>query len=105
MRRSCRPRLASRPATWDIHSAADPYYLCCYAGVYAPRDIKDEQWSNIQKEKTYTAYAMLNFALDDLRVDGNAGVRVVRTENTAKGYVVFPNVAYARTWALARQCR
>src|SRR5690606_16684366 len=21
----------------DIHSAADPYYTCCYAGVYAPR--------------------------------------------------------------------
>ncbi|KAF1692952.1 TonB-dependent receptor [Pseudoxanthomonas jiangsuensis] len=79
----------------DIHSAADPYYLCCYAGVYAPRDTSDEQWSNIQKEKTYAAYAMLNFAVDSMRMDGNVGVRVVRTENSADGYLIFPNVAYA----------
>lgn len=38
---------------------------------------------------------MLNFGLDDVAFDGNVGVRVVRTENSAKGYVVFPNQVYA----------
>ena len=78
-----------------IHSAADPYYLCCYAGVYQPRDLSDEQWGNVQSEKTYAAYAMLDFAVDDMMLDGNVGVRVVRTENSAEGYLVFPNVPYA----------
>lgn len=79
----------------QIHSAADPYYLCCYAGVYAPRDMEDEQWGNVQNERTYAAYAMLDFAVDDMMLDGNVGVRVVRTENSADGYLVFPNVVYA----------
>ena len=80
----------------DIHGAADPYYINGnYAGLYAPRDLSDPQWGNIQKEKTYAAYAMLNFAVDDLLLDGNVGVRVVRTENSADGYLVYPNVAYA----------
>ena len=78
-----------------IHSAADPYYTCCYAGVYAPRNLADKQWANIQKERTYAAYAMLDFAMDDLRLDGNVGVRVIRTENSADGYLVYPNVGYA----------
>ena len=78
-----------------IHSAADPYYLCCYAGVYAPRNLADPQWGNEQREKTYAAYAMLNFAVDDLLLDGNFGVRVVRTENSAAGYLVYPNQPYA----------
>ncbi|MCR6663711.1 MAG: TonB-dependent receptor [Luteimonas sp.] len=84
------------PATYqDIHSAADPYYTCCYAGVYAPRNLSDPQWRNVQGERTYAAYAMVNFAVDDLLLDGNFGVRVVRTENSADGYVVYPDVAYA----------
>ena len=38
---------------------------------------------------------MLNFGLDEHMLDGNVGVRVVRTENTAAGYLTFPNVVYA----------
>lgn len=78
-----------------IHAAADPYYTCCYAGTYAPRNLDDPQWRNVQAERTYAAYAMLNFAVDDLLLDGNVGVRVVRTENSADGFLVYPNVAYA----------
>ena len=84
------------PASYqDIHDAADPYYTCCYAGTYAPRNLNDPQWRNVQTERTYAAYAMLNFAVDDWLLDGNVGVRVVRTESTADGFVVYPNVAYA----------
>ncbi len=84
------------PATYqDIHAAADPYYTCCYAGAYAPRNLNDVQWRNVQGERTYAAYAMLNFGFDDKPIDGNIGVRVVRTENSADGYVVYPDVAYA----------
>jgi iron complex outermembrane recepter protein len=55
----------------------------------------DPQWRNVQAERTYAAYAMLNFAVDDLMLDGNVGVRVVRTENSADGFLVYPDVAYA----------
>ena len=54
------------------------------------------QHTNVQEESTNGAYLMLNFGLDDVAFDGNVGVRVVRTENTAKGYLVFPNASFAR---------
>lgn len=78
----------------DIHGAATPYYTCCY-GQITPRNLADPQWGNVQKERTYAAYAMVNFAVDDKRLDGNVGVRVVRTENSADGYIVYPNNAFA----------
>lgn len=76
----------------DIHGAATPYYLCCY-GQITPRNMQDPQWRNVQNETTTAAYAMLDFALDDIRLDGNIGVRAVRTENSASGFLVYPNVA------------
>ena len=33
--------------------------------------------------------------MDDARIDGNVGVRVIRTENSADGYLVYPNNAFA----------
>lgn len=78
----------------DIHGAAIPYYSCCY-GQITPRNLADPQWGNVQKERTYAAYAMVNFAVDDMMLDGNFGVRVVRTENSADGYLVYPNNAFA----------
>ncbi|MBC7989303.1 MAG: TonB-dependent receptor [Luteimonas sp.] len=77
-----------------IHGAAAPYYTCCY-GQITPRNIRDPQWSNVQNETTTAAYAMLDFAVDDMRLDGNVGVRAVRTENTAQGFLVYPNQAFA----------
>jgi len=79
---------------YEIHHAATPYYDCCY-GEIAARDVDDPQWRNTQDEKTYAAYAMLNFAFDDVLLDGNLGVRVVRTRNGTDGFRIFPNVAYA----------
>jgi TonB-dependent receptor len=77
-----------------IHDAASPFYLCCYAGAYQTL-VPSEQHTNIQKETTESAYFMLNFGLDEHMLDGNVGVRVVRTENAAAGYLTFPNVVYA----------
>ncbi len=79
----------------DIHGAATPYYTCCY-GQITPRSLADPQWRNVQGERTYAAYAMLNFASDSMPLDGNFGVRVVRTENNADGYLVFPNATLAQ---------
>ena len=78
----------------DIHEAATPYYACCY-GQITPRNIRDPQWTNVQSETTTAAYAMLDFALDDILLDGNVGVRVVRTKNSASGYLIYPNSIYA----------
>ena len=76
-----------------IHDAAVPYYLCC--SDYTPRNLADPQWGNEQREKTYAGYAMLNFAMDALMLDGNIGVRVVRTENEADGFLVYPSLGFA----------
>jgi iron complex outermembrane receptor protein len=76
----------------SIHDAAAPYYNCCIG--YSTTAL-DKQHTNVQNETTRAAYAMVNFALDDARLDGNVGVRVVRTENDASGYLVYPNVDFA----------
>jgi TonB-dependent receptor len=46
---------------------------------------------NDQKEKTGAFYSQLRFGFDDLKypVDGNIGVRYVRTDMTAHGYTVL----------------
>lgn len=49
--------------------------------VFGPNNI------NTQGEKTYTAYGLLRFGVDDASVpfDGNIGVRIVRTEVSSNG--------------------
>lgn len=74
----------------DLHGAAAPYYNCCF-GQITPRNIQDPQWTNLQSEKTTGGYVMLEFGMDDIRLDGNIGVRAVRTENAARGFLVYPN--------------
>jgi TonB-dependent receptor len=51
----------------------------------------DPESQNQQHEKTKAAYAQLRFKFDNLRypVDGNVGVRVVRTDMSAAGYLLF----------------
>lgn len=77
-----------------IHDAAAPFYLCCGA-PFEPRSLNDPEWTNIQSETTRAVYLMADFGIDQARIDGNVGVRVVRTENSASGYLIFPNVTYA----------
>jgi len=78
----------------DIHTAANPFYLCCYAGTYQ-NTVLDAAHTNDQSEKTYAAYGMLEFGVDDANLSGNVGVRAVTTKNSAKGFLVFPNQVLA----------
>ena len=51
----------------------------------------DPAGTNVQDERTQTAYSQLRFGFDDwqMPVDGNLGLRVVRTESDAKGETVY----------------
>jgi len=46
---------------------------------------------NTQSEKTKAAYAQARFGFDDLKypIDGNVGLRFVKTDSVASGYTVF----------------
>ncbi|WP_198147345.1 TonB-dependent receptor [Gilvimarinus polysaccharolyticus] len=79
------------PESFDqLHADASAYYLCC--DDYVPADITDPSRLNEQEEQTYAAYLTLGFGIDDLAlpIDGNIGVRVVRTENVASGMLRYP---------------
>ncbi len=56
--------------------------------TFDPNDLSS---LNKQKERTQSLYTQLRFGFDDLKmpVDGNLGVRVVRTDNKADGAVVL----------------
>ena len=82
-----------------IHDAADPYYLLNADGSrtiaeYSPM-LPGPQHRNVQDESTDAAYLMLSFGPLDAMFDGNVGVRVVRTSNSADGFLVYPNLIYA----------
>ncbi|CAM4024401.1 TonB-dependent receptor [Roseateles saccharophilus] len=55
----------------------------------------DPEGTNAQHEKTQAAYGQLRFGWEDqpMPVDGNVGLRVVRTDMKANGYMVFTNNA------------
>jgi len=55
----------------------------------------DPSGTNKQRERTQAMYGQLRFGFDDLKmpVDGNVGMRVVRTSATAHGYTVFSSKA------------
>lgn len=77
-----------------IHDAAIPYYINdCGFGQFCSYQatVLDDVHTNVQSETTEAAYLMVNFGLDDARLDGNIGVRVVRTENVARGFLIYPN--------------
>lgn len=78
----------------DIHDAAIPAYSCCYANPYVAT-VLDAAHTNVQHEKTYAAYAMLDFGVDDANLSGNVGVRAVRTRNAAQGFLVYPDQTLA----------
>lgn len=58
--------------------------------------------TNVQQEKTLAGYVMANFGQREGLLghfDGNIGLRVVRTRNTADGYQMIPALANAQTVA------
>lgn len=79
----------------DIHNAAIPYYIGGGYDVPYKPTLLDAAHTNIQHEKTYAAYAMLDFGVDDVGLSGNIGVRAVRTRNSGQGFLVYPNQTLA----------
>ena len=71
--------------------------LLCVSGntcsTYAPAvyGADDPAGTNDQSERTQTMYSQLRFGFDDWKVpvDGNVGLRLVRTESDAHGYSVY----------------
>jgi iron complex outermembrane receptor protein len=87
------------PGTYEtLHTY--PNMLCVTGNActsWAPATFGgDPAGLNEQKEKTQALYTQLRFGFDDLKypVDGNVGVRYVRTDMTAHGYTVLtPNTS------------
>jgi iron complex outermembrane recepter protein len=80
----------------DIHNAAIPYYVAGSGyDVAYKQTLLDAAHTNVQNEKTYSAYAMLNFGVDDANLSGNVGVRAVRTTNASQGSLLYPDLALA----------
>lgn len=81
---------------FDIHQAAVPFYLCCFATNgetnFAPTLIGPSHL-NAQDETVESYYARLDFGWEDLGLSGNLGVRQVETENVAAGFIAPPNVS------------
>jgi TonB-dependent receptor len=58
---------------------------------WVPSSFNDPAATNTQDEKTRAAYAQLRFGWDDLKypIDGNIGLRYVKTKDVGSGYVAF----------------
>lgn len=72
-------------ATTDYLTANSPGGCCGFD--WKLLDLKSSKNQNPQSEKTASAFFMTSFAFEDqpMPVDGNVGVRIVKTENTAHG--------------------
>lgn len=82
------------PDQWSkIHSYHD--ILCAEKGStcdpWKAATFNDPAATNTQTEKTRAAYTQLRFGWDDLKypIDGNVGIRYVRTRSAGSGYVSF----------------
>jgi TonB-dependent receptor len=82
------------PDQWSkIHSYHD--VLCAEKGStcdpWKPSSFSDPAATNTQTEKTRAAYTQLRFGWDNLKypIDGNVGIRYVRTRGDGSGYVAF----------------
>ena len=76
-----------------LHSYTDMVCKTSPCSVtWAPAKFGDDKGLNVQRERTKSAYAQLRFGSDSwlpYPVDGNVGVRVVRTDMSADGYTLF----------------
>ncbi|MYN42428.1 TonB-dependent receptor [Duganella sp. FT109W] len=82
------------PDQWSkIHAYHD--VLCAEQGStcdpWKPATFNDPAATNTQTEKTRAAYTQLRFGWDDLKfpIDGNVGIRYVRTQGAGSGYVAY----------------
>jgi TonB-dependent receptor len=60
--------------------------------LWTPASLSAPGAQNVQTERTYATYVTLHFGSENgrLPLTGNLGVRVVKTETTASGDIVFP---------------
>jgi TonB-dependent receptor len=72
-------------------AASSGNYLCCF-GEITLRDLDADEFTNLQDEKTQAFYLQGDFAFNGLKypIGGNVGVRVVETEMSTRGFVVYP---------------
>lgn len=82
------------PGEWTkLHAYHD--VLCAEQGStcepWKPASFADPAATNTQTEKTRAAYTQLRFGWDDLKypIDGNIGIRYVKTKSNGSGYVSF----------------
>ena len=82
------------PQEWaKLHAYHD--VLCAEQGstceTWKPASYADPAATNTQTEKTRAAYAQLRFGWDDLKypIDGNIGLRYVKTKSNGSGFVSF----------------
>ncbi len=70
---------------------SEPFAGQCEGNVYIDwTRLSNPDYRNLQSEKSAAMYLMANYGFDDLAmpIDGNIGVRVVQTDNTASGTLV-----------------
>ncbi|ACE82825.1 TonB-dependent receptor [Cellvibrio japonicus] len=82
-----------RATTDAINSTCpdEPFSWACDSQVYIEWNrLSNPDYRNLQSEKSMAMYMMANYGFDDLAlpIDGNLGVRVVQTDNTASGTLV-----------------
>jgi TonB-dependent receptor len=74
---------------------------------WSPAPYGDDKGLNVQNERTKAGYAQLRFGFEDLPypIDGNVGLRVVRTDMSATGYTLFnpPNSQVPGVPLIAKQ--
>jgi TonB-dependent receptor len=87
------PRFAGGASLQQIDAYHD--VLCAEKGStcdpWKPATFNDPAATNTQTEKTRAAYTQLRFGWDDLKypIDGNLGIRYVRTRSAGSGYVAY----------------
>lgn len=75
----------------NANCASEPTSWACEGSVYPDwTRLDNSDYRNLQSEKSAAMYLMTNYGFDDLEmpIDGNLGVRVVQTDNTASGTLV-----------------
>lgn len=75
----------------NANCSSEPFSWACESSVYSDwTRLENPDYRNLQEEKNVAMYIMTNYGFDDLSmpIDGNVGVRVVQTDNTATGTLV-----------------
>ncbi len=95
-------------ATTDAVNADCPsgsFSWACDGVVYPDwTRLDDPDYRNLQDEKTSSVYVMANYAFEDLAmpIDGNFGVRYVKTDRTSHGTTIVEELQIAQVVVIER---